>query len=74
MSAIEYLLRVKPGPNGQGFSASVRQLSGCAHPEVRAVLGPVSHGRGATEHAAMVSAVAEMRLGATVREVRDRAC
>jgi hypothetical protein len=74
VSTTEYLVRVRPC--GQGFSASIRQLSGCAHPEVRAVLGPVSHGQGRTEPAAMLSAICSARIGDSVafREVSRHGC
>lgn len=63
---MEYLLRVKPGQDG--YAASCRQVVGAAHPEVRAVIGPVALGRGATEMAAMLAAMAQLRIG-TVNEV-----
>jgi hypothetical protein len=57
----EYLLRVKPSSSG-GFAASIRQFAPSSHPEVRAVCGPVSHGRGETAPAAMLAAVIAARL------------
>jgi hypothetical protein len=42
----EYLIRVRA--TDDGYSATCRQFAGCAHPEVRATLGPVSWGQGAT--------------------------
>jgi hypothetical protein len=51
----EYLLRVKPSSSGGQFAPS-------SHPEVRAVCGPVSHGRGETAPAAMLAAVIAARL------------
>jgi hypothetical protein len=65
----EYLLRVKPASDG-GFSASIRRFAGTAHPEVRAVVGPVAFGHGATEPAAMLAAIANARLP-EVHEVPD---
>lgn len=67
----EFLLRVRPADGG-GFSASLRQFAGTAHPEVRAVLGVVSMGRGANEAAAMVAAISNAQL-LDVREVQ-RGC
>lgn len=71
----EFLLRVKSLPDG-GFTASIRQFAGAQHPEVRAVLGPVSHGQGRTEAAAMLSAICASRLGepVAVREVARNGC
>lgn len=71
MTACEYLLRVKPLEDGQGYSASIRQLAGTAHPEVRAVVGVVSYGQGANESAAMVAAVASRHLGHVVEVPRN---
>jgi hypothetical protein len=62
----EYLLRVRT--TDDGYSASCRQCAGTAHPEVRATLGPVSWGQGATAAAAMVSAIAEHHIS-QIREV-----
>jgi hypothetical protein len=53
----EYLLRVKPSDGG-GFTASIRQFAPTSHPEVRAVVGVVSHGHGPTAPAAMLAAFA----------------
>jgi ADP-ribosylglycohydrolase len=61
MSAIEYLLRVRPHADGS-FEASIRQFAATSHPEVRAVLGPVSRGAGANPSAAMVAAIAEAHI------------
>lgn len=61
MSAIEYLLRVRPVPDGS-YSASIRRLAGTAHPEVRAVLGPVAFGHGQTAPAAMLAAICASRV------------
>lgn len=60
MSAIEYLMRVRP--DGEGFTASIRQFSPTSHPEVRCVIGPVSHGEGANASAAMVAAIAAAHI------------
>lgn len=70
----EYLLRVRPAETG--FSCSLRQLAGTAHPEVRAVLGPVSRGVGATAPAAMLAAIADAHIGhvSGVREVPRHGC
>jgi hypothetical protein len=76
-SAGEYLLRIRPTPDGD-FVASLRQLAGAAHPEVRAVVGPVSLGHGATVPAAMVSAIANAHLAemsaTVIGEVRRYGC
>ncbi len=72
MSHHEYLLRVRPAREG-GYYASVRQLQGAAHPEVRAVVGHVGFGRGETEMAAALAALAQHRLGPSIPEVR-RGC
>jgi hypothetical protein len=69
---VEFLLRVRAGSDGT-FSASCRQLAGAAHPDVRAVVGQVGHGKGANEMAAMVAAVADLRVG-QVREVPRNGC
>jgi hypothetical protein len=69
MSAIEYLLRVRPHADGS-FEASIRQFAATSHPEVRAVIGPVSHGHGANVSAAMVAAVAAAHIE-TVAVPRD---
>lgn len=68
---MEFLLRVH-AVNG-AFAASCRQLAGAAHPDVRAVVGPVGHGQGVNELAAMVAAVADLRIG-EVHEVRRHGC
>ena len=60
MSAIEYLIRVKP--HGDAFKASIRQFAPTGHPEVRAVVGPVSYGEGANAPAAIVAAIAAAHL------------
>lgn len=61
MSAIEYLMRVRPSSDGS-FTASLRQFAQTSHPEVRAVIGPVVEGQGANAQAAMVSAVANAHI------------
>lgn len=61
MSAIEYLMRVRPAPDGS-FTASLRQFAPTGHPEVRAVIGPVVEGQGANAQAAMVSAIANAHV------------
>jgi hypothetical protein len=68
----EYLIRVRA--TDDGYSATCRQFAGCAHPEVRATLGPVSWGQGATAAAAMVSAIAEHHISSQVREVPSHGC
>lgn len=75
MSAIsaEYLLRVKPVAAG-GYTATIRQFVGTQHPEVRAVLGPVSSGKGETVPAAMLAAICQAQLGQAVREVPRNGC
>jgi hypothetical protein len=62
MKPCEYLVRVRLDPNGREYTATIRQFAGSQHPEVRAVIGPVSLGHGATVPAAIVSAVAEAHL------------
>jgi hypothetical protein len=73
----EYLLRIRPTPDGE-YVASLRQMVGAAHPEVRAVVGPVSLGHGATVPAAMVSAIANHHLAemsaTVIGEVRRYGC
>lgn len=66
----EYLLRVKPRPSG-GYEATIRRIAGTAHPEVRAVIGTVSRGEGATEPAAMLAAICSARIGETSQRVRE---
>lgn len=66
--AREFLIRVRPSRDG-AFTASIRQFCGTHHPEVRCVIGPVTLGHGANELAAIVAAVANMRVGQDVREV-----
>jgi hypothetical protein len=77
MSPSEYLLRIRPTPDGE-YVASIRQLAGAAHPEVRAVVGPVSLGHGSTVPAAMVSAIANAHLAemsaTVIGEVRRYGC
>lgn len=70
MSAIEYLVRVKPSDDGASFTASLRQFAATSHPEVRAVVGPVAYGQGANAPAAMVSAIAAAHIG-TVHVPRE---
>jgi hypothetical protein len=60
MSAIEFLLRVRH--DGDAYSASIRQFAATQHPEVRAVVGPVSRGEGATAPAAMLAAIVEAHI------------
>jgi hypothetical protein len=60
MNPGEFLIRVRPTPDGQ-YVASIRQMAG-THPEARAGIGPISLGHGATVPAAMVSAVASHHL------------
>lgn len=69
----EFLLRVKPLASG-GFTASIRQFAGTAHPDVRAVLGPVAYGSGANEAAAMVAAIAAAHIPSVVHEVASHGC
>jgi hypothetical protein len=69
MSAIEYLMRVRPAPNG--FSATLRQFAQTSHPEVRAVIGPIATGSGATAPAAMVAAVVAAHLPELPAAVRE---
>lgn len=73
MSAIEYLMRVKPSADGASFTASIRQFAATSHPEVRAVVGPVSHGQGANANAAMVMALANAHIATVAASPRDRA-
>lgn len=56
----EYLIRVQP--HGDAFVATLRQFHATAHPEVRAVVGPVARGEGANVPAAMVAAIANAHI------------
>lgn len=62
MNAVEFLIRVHPDDGG-AFEASIRQFAPTGHPEVRAMVGPVSYGAGASVEAAMVCAIANARIG-----------
>jgi hypothetical protein len=57
MSGVDYRLRVHQAPDGT-YTASLRQFSRTMHPEVMAVTGPVAHGAGDDDKAAMAAAVA----------------
>ena len=66
----EYVLRVRR--NGDEYTATVRELEVSNHPDVRAVIGPVSRGAGANPMAACVAAIAAHRKAPTDRP--GRAC
>lgn len=65
MSAVEFLIRVRPDDSG-AFEASIRQYMVTSHPEVRAVIGPVTYGEGANVEAAMIHAIARAHIGTVV--------
>lgn len=65
----EYLVRLRH--DGETFTATIREYAPTSHPEVRAVLGPVSRGQGATAPAAMVAAIAAHHIPEIPAIVRE---